>query len=453
MAMTMLETYNPQHPVLYEENGQALDLAYIIGVLKRRVFYFAIPFFLIVMLGFVIVAIQRPIYRSGGKILVESAEISPDLVPTTVTTVADERIQVIEQRIMTRDNLLTVANKYNLFPRDRGRMGAGLVDLMRHRIEIKPVATETQRPHTIALTLTFDYEDPNLAMIVASEFLTSILSADAGIRNVDTAGTATLLEREVDRLKAEHDSIVAQLGAIKQQPPDREQVVPEEFKAQMRALADFQAELVQKQSIYSDEYPDVKNLKKKIAALKRVIATPPQTTLATGQAPSVDVAAEVLKRQEADLEKSLEDASHKLAAARLGESMERGQQTERLQIIEQPSLPQEPIRPKRRLWFAVAFALAGMIGAGSVFAAEMLDRSIRGSRELAGIIDRHLIVTIPYLSTSGEIYRKRRNLILQCIGSVAIIVVAIAVAVMEGVSVDFSWFDGSRMDFLTHLLP
>jgi hypothetical protein len=132
--------------------------------------------------------------------------------------------------------------------------------------------------------------------------------------------------------------------------------------------------------------------------------------------------------------------------------MERGQQGERLQVIEQPSLPQKPIRPQRLKWFAVAFGLAAMFGAGSVAAAEMLDGSIRGSRELAGIIDRHLIVTIPYLSTPGEERRKKRYVILVCTGLFAALAAAITIAVIIGISVDFSWFDRSWLDALTRLL-
>ena len=100
--------------------------------------------------------------------------------------------------------------------------------------------------------------------------------------------------------------------------------------------------------------------------------------------------------------RSLEETNRKLTAARLGESMERGQQAERLQVIEQPSLPQKPVKPKRSKWFAVAVALAALAGTGCVSAAEMLDRRIRGSRELIKIVDRDLIVTLPYLSTPGE---------------------------------------------------
>ena len=61
-----------------------------------------------------------PTYLSEGKILVESQQIPVDLVKPTVTTASKERIQVIEQRVMTRDNLLAILDKY-LFSNDAFR--------------------------------------------------------------------------------------------------------------------------------------------------------------------------------------------------------------------------------------------------------------------------------------------------------------------------------------------
>src|SRR5271156_1509644 len=182
--MMMLQTHSPQQPFLYEENGQAFDLKYWLGLLGRRILWFSIPFLLIATVGLSVVAIQRPIYRAEGEILVESPQISPSLVRPTVTDVADD-VQVIQQRIMARDNLLAVVKKFNLFPDAREAMPeAGLVELMRNRVAITPVKLESQSdtgPHdpTIAFTLTFDYEIPDLAMRVANDLLTAILSEDA----------------------------------------------------------------------------------------------------------------------------------------------------------------------------------------------------------------------------------------------------------------------------------
>ena len=42
----------------------------------------------------------------------------------TVTNAAQERIQVIEQRTMTRENLLAIIDKFQLFPQQRNLMSA-----------------------------------------------------------------------------------------------------------------------------------------------------------------------------------------------------------------------------------------------------------------------------------------------------------------------------------------
>ena len=60
-----------------------------------------------------------PTYLSEGKILVQSQQIPTELVRPTVTNAAQERIQVIEQRTMTRENLLAIIDKFQLFPDKR----------------------------------------------------------------------------------------------------------------------------------------------------------------------------------------------------------------------------------------------------------------------------------------------------------------------------------------------
>ena len=80
---------------------------------------------------------MKPNYLSEGKILVETQRIAPDLVRPIVTATPNERIQLVQQRILTRDNLLSVAHKFGLFP-DR----TGVLDLMRQGTLIKPVEVE-----------------------------------------------------------------------------------------------------------------------------------------------------------------------------------------------------------------------------------------------------------------------------------------------------------------------
>jgi uncharacterized protein involved in exopolysaccharide biosynthesis len=445
----MLQNYPTQQPSFYEDSAasaQSLDIPYLLSIVRRRILYFVIPYLFVVMAGFAIIEMQRPIYRAEGEILVESPTIPSDLVHPTITEFADERYEVFKQRIMARDNLLGVIEKYDLFPRDRqSAPESEILELMRTRVALAPVNLDLKRPGTTttAFTVAFEYETPDLALKVTDDFIAGILNQDSNRRTNNATDTTHFVEQEVNRLTGEREAVVAHLEALKRSAPDQAETLSEAVKAQTKSLADLETELVQKSSIYSDEHPAMKALKKKIAALKRIIAAGPGLTPVAEGDKSV-VGMQVLEQQALDLGKNLEDANRKLAAARLGESMERNKQAEHLQLIETPELPYKPVRPKKLKLFAIALAVAGLFGAGSVFAAEMLDRSVRRSSDLAAIVDKHLIVSIPYLSTPGEERQKRRNIILLCTALVAILAGAIAVPVMKGVSIDFdrSWIGG-----------
>jgi uncharacterized protein involved in exopolysaccharide biosynthesis len=456
--MTALQTFGLQQPS-QSERDEAFDLSRYLTVAKRRLFYFAIPFVLVLIGGFLISAIQRPIFRAEGRILVESPEIPVDLVRPTVTAVAAERIQAIEQRLMNRDNLLAIVKKFGLFTSEQKWMsGTQLLDVMRERAEISLVDVEGDinrgrsglhlgNGHSaMAFTISFEYETPDLAQKVANEFLTMVLDEDVRARTARAAETTKFLAREVKRLQEELDRVTTQVAELKR--IDANEHALEKSKSQQALLTAMKADLIQKSSVYSDSHPLVKSLRKRIATLEREISDSPKVE-ATTSASGANL--EALEEQQTSLENNLEETNKKLAAARLGESLERNQQSEHLQVIEQPVVPQKPIKPKRLKLFAMSFALAVMVGGGCVLLAELLDQSIHGSEDLAGVIDSQLLVSIPYITTSQEIRAKRRRMIMVWMALLAVLMAGLALALYIGIQVDFSWFDRPWLDFLTRL--
>jgi uncharacterized protein involved in exopolysaccharide biosynthesis len=440
----MLDTARSQQTLVYEDDGQAFDLAYLIGLLKRRAFYFAIPFLSIAMAGFAIIKVQQPIYRAEGKVLVESAGISADLLRPTIKEFIDQRFAVLKERILAPDSLIATIDKFKLFPGIRDRMsGFELLELMRSRVTIKPVPLEMQPgAPTTAFSVGFDYEAPELALKVDNAFLNEILAEDTTRRTGNAAATAKLLESQVDKLKSEYDAVLAKIETIKQRPPNQQEAVSEEERARLKSVAELQTELAQKTSVYSDEHPVIKKLKKDISTLKHLIATTPQKT-ADNDTNDKDVAL-ALQQQEVLLGKSLDEAQNKLAMARLGENLEKNQQAEHMQIIQYPELPGSPIRPKKALWFAIALGLASVIGAATVFVAEMLNRTIRSKKELTRFIDPHLIVSIPYLERPGEQLRRRIKFAVLLLALVAAMGAVTATLVIKQSPVDFAFFGSEQ---------
>src|SRR6202008_2155724 len=100
-------------------------------------------------------------------------------------------------------------------------------------------------------------------------------------------------------------------------------------------LAQLKAEYLQKSALYSEKHPVMKALKRQIDAAEKAAAP-----AATDQ-----VGLEALQSQQEAIQKNLEAATAKLSAAQLGEALEKNQQAEKLEVLEQPAVPLEPVRP------------------------------------------------------------------------------------------------------------
>src|SRR2546422_2993028 len=136
----MLQKLNTEPEFPETDTGYLLQPAYYLGVLRRRWPYFAVPFISVLLIGIAITFLWPAIYLSEGKILVQSQQIPTELVRPTVTNAAQERIQVIEQRTMTRDNLVAMIDKFQLFPDKRTLMSVTqLVELMKKSTKIEPI--------------------------------------------------------------------------------------------------------------------------------------------------------------------------------------------------------------------------------------------------------------------------------------------------------------------------
>jgi uncharacterized protein involved in exopolysaccharide biosynthesis len=396
--------------------GYLLQPAYYLGLLKRRWPYFLIPFSSVLLVGAAVIYLWPATYFSEGKILVQSQQIPTELVRPTVTSAAQERIQVIEQRTTTRDNLLAIVDKFKLFPERRTLMSpTQLVELMKKSIKIEPVAQSlsfsrgTSQNPTVIFTVGFEYSDPQNAARVANELVTRILDLDLRDRTSRASDTTKFLTREVQRLQAESSAIDAKLAQARLSPVrSSSRTSPDPAAAQ---LAQLRAELAQKSALYSDRNFQIQALKRQIEAIEKV-APQPATTPTAGKEPAPAVDLDALETQQKSVQVNLEVASQKLAAARLGETLERDQQSEKLEVIDQPTQPQEPISPNRPKIAGITAVLALMLGGGIAVVAELLDRAIRRSSDLYSVVDSELVMSVPYIYTQSELRHRKKKFLL-----------------------------------------
>jgi polysaccharide biosynthesis transport protein len=202
------------------ELDQGLDIRFYLGALRRR--------FLVMLLAFVVVAggavaasvLLPPVFKSEAKIIVESQQIPADLVRSTVTGFASERLQVIQQRITTREVMLGLVEKFGLFAEGGQKLSpSDLVDLMRNSIAIEQFDLGTNRGRggglAIGFTVGFQHRDPQVATRVANELVTLILAEDIKSRTARASETTRFIEREFEQRRKELAAVEAQISAYK----------------------------------------------------------------------------------------------------------------------------------------------------------------------------------------------------------------------------------------------
>jgi len=179
-----------------------------IGALSRRR-GLAIAIAAVCMIVAIAIALLiPPSYRSTGTILIEQQEVPADLVRSTVTAYADQRLQVINQRVMTSNNLLDIMRRYSLYPQLQGKdTREELVRRMRGDIDLKMVRAEVIDPRsgaprqaTIAFSVSYDSRVPEHAVKVANELMSLYLSENLTERQRLAGNTNSFLVEEAERL-------------------------------------------------------------------------------------------------------------------------------------------------------------------------------------------------------------------------------------------------------------
>jgi len=295
-----------------------------LGVLSRRRWLIVLVSSVLFAVVVVVALVLPPVYRSTATILIKEQEIPQEFVRSTVTSFADERIQVISQQVMTRATLLELVDKYGLYGAKRqSETSEEILDRMRRDIKLTPISAEvTDRrsgsavKSTIAFSLSYDSEVAANAQKIANELTTLYLNENVKNRQQKAAETTMFIDEELNRVSEHITDQEQKLSAFKErnqgrlpelnlsnlmgsertsadiQRLEREIVFLDERKLALQSqLADtkpatpisanggaalepedrlkmLQMQLTTLTGTYSDDHPDVKRLRREISLLK-----------------------------------------------------------------------------------------------------------------------------------------------------------------------------------------
>lgn len=333
---------------------------------------------LIGVLGSAFIAyVLPPVYEAQARILVESQQIPSDLAQSTVTVPTAERLQLIQQRLMTRENLLRVIEDLGLFT-DRPDLSISeKIEQLRAATTIRPITVGDPRNRRgdvqiSAFTITVAFSHPREAARITNEFVTTVLEQNIRTRSQRASETLEFFRKEEQRLaealadietriiafKEENQSVLpdsldfrreelARLGqqnhAIDQNllQIEQQRLALQTSLAQVAAapppargpeeqqIQQLETTLAQKRAIYSESNPTIRSLKAQIAILKANLPAPADDGVPDpkeAQMASIRHQMDLLETQAALLQE--QKASLGETKARLEESIQRTPEVE-----------------------------------------------------------------------------------------------------------------------------
>ena len=293
-------------------------------IAKRRKWSLILPAVGVFLLSGVIALLLTPLFESTSTILIEEQEVPRDFVVSTVTGFAEQRVQTINQRIMSTPKLLEIIERFGLYSDLRDTWTTEeIVNHMRQKdIKFQTINADffdrrLGRPNegiAIAFTLSFRGQNPTTVQKVANVLASLYLEENLRTREQQAKGTSKFLEQELKDVKSRLDAIDARITPFKtkyieqlpenlglnfqsleraerdmeavkgtlQAAEERENYlrtqlhVPKDQSPDRMMLKDLRAKLVDLKTRASDSYPDVIKTRSAIAELEARLASQPQ---------------------------------------------------------------------------------------------------------------------------------------------------------------------------------
>jgi chromosome segregation ATPase len=191
-----------------------------------------------------------------------------------MTTFADQRIQSINQRVLTSTRLLELINQFDLYADDREQKTMDeIIAEMREDVVLEPVSVEIADRRsgraamaTIAFTLSYEGEDPRKVQQVANTITTLFLQEDLKVRKDQASSTYEFLEAEKERVQQDVNDYENRLAEFKQKHVN---TLPELFQVNMQALDNIQRSIDRSKE-------NLRALKEKESALEEELANTPK---------------------------------------------------------------------------------------------------------------------------------------------------------------------------------
>jgi polysaccharide chain length determinant protein (PEP-CTERM system associated) len=454
----------------------------------------AIAVGLTVLLGFVALSYGLPaVYESTARLLIEQSDLPAALQGRVGgTNTVERRLQTVSQRVMTASNIESLIGSLGLYDQDKDAdVPEELIRRFRESTLVVPSTAETVNAEslrtaemTYGFNVTFRYSDPEKTQAVAASIAKIFVDAGHEEARLSVERAVGLLRTEADRLEKDLRETENQLAEFKQRhagalPDSRDDTMRRAESAERdlirieedlrsareqqqlllarmadtpkysavldvsgkpvqgtdERLAAAQQQLIAALAKYSEDHPDVRNLRREIAtmtqeggarssgpnnptylqlqaqlnsteaSIRELSARRAELMFVRGQGQHAAAASPLVERDYSNLLRDYElkqtqyrEMRRQQTEAELAQKAGAGQSGERYTIVESPPVPTSPVEPDRISLMLLGLILAVASTIATAAALHTLDTTVRGSADVLSITGNIPLGTIPNLS-------------------------------------------------------
>ncbi|CDZ30671.1 hypothetical protein [Neorhizobium galegae] len=295
-------------------NELGRNILYFIEIVLAKPFYAIVPGLVALLVGAYFIYAMPRSYYSDALLLMEFQQIPTTLVSPTVS---NDRLLFIEQRVLSRNSLLALADKHDLFPNLRGALPKNnFSGVIRNHITLQISVTDgaDRTASNASVRIGFKYDDPVVAANVVSDLVSQVIEENRRIRTARASEATKFLTQEANnvtqRLRERESAWTRYLEENKESHPtriptllielqtkelelatlDRAAIALNEeigiYEAQLRIgpgqtteITRFHGQLIElerdfavKSVIYSDTHPQIRAMKQRLEEMRAQVA-------------------------------------------------------------------------------------------------------------------------------------------------------------------------------------
>ena len=220
------------------------DVEDYIDMFRRYRSWLIGPMFAGLVIAVVVAFLYPDTYVSSAVMRITPQQISDRLVPTVLNMQMQQRLQQMQQEILSRSSLAEIIQRpaFDLYKKERARLPMeDIVQDMRNKIRIQPVEVNAgQGRVTSAFTISFPYPDRFKAQAVVRELVSRFAESNVTVQRNQATTTTNFLN---DELKTARDKMAKLEGDITNFKAQNLGRLPEQFQSNVAQLQSLQMQL------------------------------------------------------------------------------------------------------------------------------------------------------------------------------------------------------------------